>query len=321
MDISVVIPLYNEEESLPELYYWIERVMIANNFSFEVIFINDGSTDKSWQVIEELSEASDHVKGIKFRRNYGKSPALYCGFKESQGDVVITMDADLQDSPDEIPELYRMVKHEGYDLVSGYKQKRYDPLSKTIPTKLFNATVRRVSGIKNLHDFNCGLKAYRRDVVKNIEVYGEMHRYIPYLAKNAGFDKIGEKVVHHQKRQYGKSKFMGWNRFVNGYLDLMTLWFLGTFGKKPMHVFGFLGTIVFIIGFLAALFLGIDKAWALYHNIPMRLVTDSPYFYIALTMMMIGTQLFLAGFLGDLISRNSAGRNDYQIESTIKCEE
>ncbi|MBP3844986.1 MAG: glycosyltransferase family 2 protein [Prevotella sp.] len=319
MDISVVIPLYNEDESLPELYEWIERVMAANNFSFEVIFVNDGSTDKSWEVISKLAERSEHVKGIKFRRNYGKSPALYCGFKEAQGDVVITMDADLQDSPDEIPELYRMIKEEGYDLVSGYKQKRHDPLSKTIPTKLFNATARKVSGIKNLHDFNCGLKAYRHEVVKNIEVFGEMHRFIPYLAKNAGFSKIGEKVVHHQKRQYGKSKFMGWNRFVNGYLDLLTLWFLGTFGKKPMHVFGFLGTLVFIVGFCAAVFLGAEKAWALYHHIPMRLVTDSPYFYIALTMMMIGTQLFLAGFLGDLISRNSAGRNDYQIEEEIRC--
>ncbi|MBP3776718.1 MAG: glycosyltransferase family 2 protein [Prevotella sp.] len=321
MDITVVVPLYNEEESLPELYDWIERVMATNNFSFEVIFVNDGSTDHSWDVITELAARSEHVKGIKFRRNYGKSPALYCGFKEAQGDVVITMDADLQDSPDEIPELYKMIKEDGYDLVSGYKQNRRqgDPLSKTLPTKLFNATTRKVSGIKNLHDFNCGLKAYRKEVVKNIEVFGEMHRFIPYLAKNAGFDKIGEKPVHHQKRQYGKSKFMGWNRFVNGYLDLMTLWFLGTFGKKPMHVFGFLGTLVFIIGFFAAFFLGAEKAWALYNHIPMRLVTDSPYFYIALTMMMIGTQLFLAGFLGDLISRNSAGRNDYQIEEEIRC--
>ena len=321
MDISVVIPLYNEDESLPELYEWIERVMSANNFTFEVIFVNDGSTDHSWDVINKLAQQSEHVRGIKFRRNYGKSPALYCGFKEAQGDVVITMDADLQDSPDEIPELYKMIKQDGYDLVSGYKQKRHDPLSKTLPTKLFNATARKVSGIKNLHDFNCGLKAYRKEVVKNIEVFGEMHRFIPYLAKNAGFDKIGEKVVHHQKRQYGKSKFMGWNRFVNGYLDLMTLWFLGTFGKKPMHVFGFLGTLVFIVGYFAAFFLGAEKAWALYRNIPMRLVTDSPYFYIALTMMMIGTQLFLAGFLGDLISRNSAGRNDYQIEEEIRCGE
>ena len=320
MDISVVIPLYNEEESLPELYAWIERVMQANHFSFEVIFINDGSTDKSWQVIENLSQSSEHVKGIKFRRNYGKSPALYCGFKEAQGDVVITMDADLQDSPDEIPELYRMVMTNGYDLVSGYKQKRYDPLSKTIPTKLFNAAVRKVSGIKNLHDFNCGLKAYRRDVVKNIEVYGEMHRFIPYLAKNAGFDKIGEKVVHHQARKYGKSKF-GLNRFVNGYLDLITLWFLNSFGRKPMHVFGFLGTIMFLIGFVAVIIIGADKLIALAHGVPQRLVTDSPYFYISLTTMLIGTQLFLAGFLGDLISRSSSTRNDYQIEEEIRCGE
>ena len=319
MDISVVVPLYNEEESLPELYSWIERVMNEHGFSFEVIFINDGSTDRSWSVIESLTNDSTHVKGIKFRRNYGKSPALFCGFKEAKGDVVITMDADLQDSPDEIPELYRMIKVEGYDLVSGYKQKRYDPLSKTIPTKLFNATVRKISGIKNLHDFNCGLKAYRSDVVKNIEVYGEMHRFIPYLAKNAGFDKIGEKVVHHQARKYGKSKF-GLNRFVNGYLDLMTLWFLSSFGRKPMHVFGFMGTIVFIIGLLATIVIGADKVIALSRGIPQRLVTDSPYFYIALTMMMIGTQLFLAGFLGDLISRSSSTRNDYQIEETIRCE-
>ena len=323
MDISVVIPLYNEDESIPELYAWIARVMKEHHFTYEVIFINDGSTDRSWEIISELNKQQPEVvKGIKFRRNYGKSPALYCGFKEAEGDVVITMDADLQDSPDEIPELYKMIKEDGYDLVSGYKQNRSqgDPLSKTIPTKLFNATTRKVSGIKNLHDFNCGLKAYRKDVVKNIEVFGEMHRFIPYLAKNAGFDKIAEKPVHHQARKFGKSKFMGWNRFVNGYLDLLTLWFLGTFGKKPMHVFGFLGTIVFVIGFFAALWLGIDKAWALYNHVPMRLVTDSPFFYIALTMMMIGTQLFLAGFLGDLISRNSAGRNDYQVETTIKCE-
>ena len=318
MDISVVIPLYNEEESLPELYAWIERVMKANNFTYEVIFVNDGSTDQSWDVIQSLGKSHECVKGIKFRRNYGKSPALYCGFKEAQGDVVITMDADLQDSPDEIPGLYRMITEDGYDLVSGYKQKRYDPLSKTIPTKLFNATARKISGIKNLHDFNCGLKAYRRDVVKNIEVYGEMHRYIPYLAKNAGFDKIGEKVVHHQARKYGKSKF-GLNRFFNGYLDLITLWFLSGFGRKPMHVFGFLGTIMFFIGFVAAAVIGIDKLCSLANGVPQRLVTDSPYFYIALTMMMIGTQLFLAGFLGDLISRDSSSRNDYQIEEQIRC--
>ena len=316
MNISVVIPLYNEEESLPELYEWIERVMNNNNFSFEVIFINDGSRDNSWKVIEELAQKSPHVKGIKFRRNYGKSPALYCGFKEAQGDVVITMDADLQDSPNEIPELYRMITEEGYDLVSGYKEKRYDPLSKTIPTKLFNATARKISGIHNLHDFNCGLKAYHLDVVKNIEVYGEMHRYIPYLAKNAGFEKIGEKIVQHQARKYGTSKF-GLNRFFNGYLDLITLWFLSNFGKNPMHVFGFLGSIFFIIGFFAAAIIGADKLWALSQGIPQRLVTDSPYFYISLTMMILGTQLFMTGFIGDLVSRSSANRNDYQIEKTI----
>ena len=320
MDISVIIPLFNEEESLPELYAWIERVMKANGFSFEVIFVNDGSTDHSWQVIQRLGSESDHVKGIKFRRNYGKSPALYCGFKQAQGDVVITMDADLQDSPDEIPALYTMIVEDGYDLVSGYKQKRYDPLSKTIPTKLFNATARKISGIKNLHDFNCGLKAYRKAVVKNIEVYGEMHRYIPYLAKNAGFDKIGEKVVQHQARKYGSSKF-GLNRFFNGYLDLITLWFLSSFGRKPMHVFGFLGTLVFIIGFISAFALGADKLYCLANGIKQRLVTDSPYFYISLTMMMIGTQLFLAGFIGDLVSRSSSTRNDYQIEEEIRCGE
>lgn len=321
MNISVIVPLYNEDESLPELYAWIDRVMKANNFSYEVIFVNDGSTDRSWDVIRELSGKSENVKGIKFRRNYGKSPALYCGFAAAQGDVVITMDADLQDSPDEIPELYRMIVEGGYDLVSGYKQnrKKGDPLSKTIPTKLFNATARQVSGIHNLHDFNCGLKAYRKEVVKNIEVYGEMHRYIPYLAKNAGFSKIGEKPVHHQARKFGTSKFMGWNRFVNGYLDLLTLWFLSTFGKKPMHIFGFLGTLVFMIGFFSALGIGVDKLWALSQGIPQRLVTDSPWFYIALTMMMIGTQLFLAGFIGDLVSRSSQNRNDYQIEEEIRC--
>ena len=318
MDISVIIPLYNEEESLPELYSWIARVMKANGYSYEVIFVNDGSTDASWKVIEDLSKKAEEVKGIKFRRNYGKSPALYCGFKEAKGDVVITMDADLQDSPDEIPGLYKMITEDGYDLVSGYKQKRYDPLSKTIPTKLFNATARKISGIHNLHDFNCGLKAYRKEVVKNIEVYGEMHRYIPYIAKNAGFNKIGEKVVHHQARKYGKSKF-GLNRFFNGYLDLITLWFLNNFGKKPMHVFGFLGTIVFLIGLISTMIIGAEKLWCLSNGVPQRLVTESPYFYIALTMMMIGTQLFLAGFIGDLVSRTSQTRNDYQIEKMIKC--
>lgn len=320
MDISVVVPLYNEEESLPELHAWVERVMKANNFSYEMIFVNDGSTDNSWNVIEQLSKEDPSVKGIKFRRNYGKSPALYCGFKAAQGDVVITMDADLQDSPDEIPGLYKMITVDGYDLVSGYKQKRYDPLSKTIPTKLFNATARLVSGIHNLHDFNCGLKAYKCDVVKNIEVYGEMHRYIPYLAKNAGFEKIGEKVVHHQARKYGKSKF-GLNRFFNGYLDLLSLWFLSNFGKKPMHVFGFIGSLVFFVGIITAIIIGVKKLYYLSQGIPAPLVTSSPYFYIALTTMLIGTQLFLAGFLGDLVSRSNPNRNDYQIEKTLRCEE
>jgi glycosyltransferase involved in cell wall biosynthesis len=314
----VVVPLYNEDESIPELYSWITKVMNANNFSYEIIFVNDGSTDKSWDVIEGLSANDpEHVRGIKFRRNYGKSPALFCGFEKAEGDVVITMDADLQDSPDEIPELYRMIKEDGYDLVSGYKQKRYDPLSKTIPTKLFNATARKVSGIKNLHDFNCGLKAYRKDVVKNIEVYGEMHRYIPYLAKNAGFDKIGEKVVQHQARKFGSTKFGGLNRFVNGYLDLLSLYFLNSFGLKPMHVFGFVGTLMFFLGFLACLVVGGVKLVAICNNTPAPLVTDSPYFYIALTMMMLGTQLFLAGFLGELISRNAPNRNNYQIEKSL----
>ncbi len=317
MDISVVIPLFNEEESIPELYAWIERVMHKNGFTYEVIFVNDGSTDRSWNIIEELQKENDCVKGIKFRRNYGKSPALYCGFERAEGNVVITMDADLQDSPDEIPELYRMITEDGYDLVSGYKQKRYDPLSKTIPTKLFNATARKVSGIKNLHDFNCGLKAYRKEVVKSIEVYGEMHRYIPYLAKNAGFNKIGEKVVHHQARKYGKTKFGGLNRFVNGYLDLITLWFLSKFGVKPMHIFGFLGSLMFFLGFISAGIIGFAKLYNMYHGNSYRLITDSPYFYIALTMMLLGTQLFLAGFLGELISRNSPERNKYLIEKEI----
>ena len=316
MDISVVIPLYNEEESLPELFAWIQRVMTQNGFSYEVIFVNDGSTDRSWQVIEELAAQHDRVKGIKFRRNHGKSPALYCGFAKAQGEVVITMDADLQDSPDEIPELYRMITEDGYDLVSGYKKKRYDPLSKTLPTKLFNATARAVSGIKNLHDFNCGLKAYRKEVIKNIEVYGEMHRYIPSLAKNAGFSKIGEKVVQHQARKYGVTKF-GLNRFVNGYLDLITLWFLSKFGVQPMHIFGFLGSLMFIFGFLAVIGVGAHKLYAMYSGQPYILVTNSPYFYLALTTMILGTQLFLAGFLGELIARNSTERNKYQIEKEL----
>ncbi|KXB37054.1 glycosyltransferase, group 2 family protein [Bacteroidales bacterium KA00344] len=316
MDISVVIPLYNEEESLPELHAWIKRVMDVNHFTYEIIFINDGSTDRSWKVIEDLSKKDENVRGIMFRRNYGKSPALFCGFKKAKGDVVITMDADLQDSPDEIPELYRMIAEEKYDLVSGYKQKRYDPLSKTIPTKLFNATARKISGIDNLHDFNCGLKAYNNEVVKNIEVYGEMHRYIPYLAKNAGFTKIGEKVVHHQARKYGKSKF-GINRFFNGYLDLLTLWFLTNFGKKPMHVFGLIGSFVFLIGFVALCWLCIDKIINLCNGNYGDLLADHASFYIALTALILGSQFFLAGFLGDLLSRQNPNRNDYQIEKTI----
>jgi len=314
MDISIIVPLFNEEESLPELYEWIDRVMKDNDFSYEVIFINDGSTDHSWNVIEELRIKNETVKGIKFRRNYGKSPALYCGFERAKGNVVITMDADLQDSPDEIPGLYNMIVKDGYDLVSGWKEKRYDPLSKTLPTKLFNATARSVSGIKNLHDFNCGLKAYRKEVVKNIEVYGEMHRYIPYLAKNAGFNKIGEKAVQHQARKYGTTKF-GLNRFVNGYLDLVSLWFLSRFGIKPMHFFGLLGSLMFILGFFAVIAVGVSKLYAMYHGLSYRLVTDSPYFYLSLTSMIIGTQLFLAGFLGELISRNAPERNNYKIEA------
>ena len=310
MDISLVIPLYNEAESLPELEAWIARVMKENNFSYELWFVNDGSTDNSWQVIEQLREKNECVKGISFRRNYGKSPALHVGFERVQGDVVITMDADLQDSPDEIPELYRMIKEDGYDLVSGWKKKRYDPLSKTIPTKLFNATARKVTGII-LNDFNCGLKAYRREVVKSIEVYGDMHRYMPYLAKNAGYTRIGEKVVQHQARKYGTTKF-GLDRFVNGYLDLMTLWFFSKFAVKPMHFFGLLGSLMFIIGFIAVLIVVILKICGMRAG-----VTDSPYFYVSLTSMVLGTQLFLTGFLGELISRNAADRNKYHLAKVL----
>jgi len=316
MDISVVVPLYNEAESLPELEKWIERVMDENGFSYEILFINDGSTDNSWDVIRSLADTNPAVKGVCFRRNYGKSPALNTGFARAKGNVVITMDADLQDSPDEIPELYRMITQDGYDLVSGWKQKRYDPLSKTIPTKLFNATARKVSGIKNLHDFNCGLKAYRNKVVKCIEVYGDMHRYIPYLAKNAGFTRIGEKVVHHQARKYGKSKF-GLDRFVNGYLDLGTLWFTNRFGVKPMHFFGLLGSLMFILGFVAAGIVGATKLYHMHAGLSYSLVTESPYFYLALVTMILGTQLFLTGFLGELIVRNAPGRNHYEIEEEI----
>lgn len=320
MDISVVVPLYNEAESLPELERWIARVMAEHGFSYEVIFVDDGSSDESWEVIRGLTERNPNVKGVSFRRNYGKSPALNTGFARAQGDVVITMDADLQDSPDEIPELYRMIMEDRYDLVSGWKQKRYDPLSKTIPTKLFNATARKVSGIKNLHDFNCGLKAYRNKVVKRIEVYGDMHRYIPYLAKNAGFTRIGEKVVHHQARKYGKSKF-GLDRFVNGYLDLATLWFTNRFGVKPMHFFGLLGSLMFVLGFIAIVVVGAMKLYNMHAGNSYTLVTDSPYFYLSLVMMILGTQLFLTGFLGELIVRNSPRRNDYEIEEELRIDQ
>ncbi|MBQ9073148.1 MAG: glycosyltransferase family 2 protein [Muribaculaceae bacterium] len=316
MDISVVVPLYNEAESLPELEEWIERVMQENDFSYEILFINDGSTDDSWNVIKRLREKNPAVSGVCFRRNYGKSPALNTGFARAKGDVVITMDADLQDSPDEIPELYRMITQEHYDLVSGWKQKRYDPLSKTIPTKLFNATARRVSGIHNLHDFNCGLKAYRNKVVKHIEVYGDMHRYVPYLAKLAGFTRIGEKVVHHQARKYGSTKF-GLDRFVNGYLDLATLWFTGKFGIKPMHFFGLLGSLMFLLGFIAVMIVGFGKLYNMTNGLPYTLVTDSPYFYLSLTMMILGAQFFLTGFIGELVVRNSTRRNDYEIEEDL----
>ena len=316
MNISVVIPLYNEEESLPELFSWIRKVMNEHNFSYEVIFVNDGSTDNSWNVIQELAEKYPEAKGIKFRRNYGKSAALYHGFAKAKGDVVITMDADLQDSPDEIPDLYNMIKKDGFDLVSGWKKKRYDAkLTKNLPSKLFNATTRIMSGIK-LHDFNCGLKAYRKNVVKSIEVYGEMHRYIPYLAKNAGFEKIGEKVVAHQARKYGTTKF-GLNRFVNGYLDLLSLWFLSKFGKKPMHFFGVVGSLMFLLGLISVGVVGTSKLLYIMEGTRAPLITDSPYFFLAITSMIIGTQLFLAGFLGEMISRNSQYRNEYKLDETI----
>ncbi len=316
MDVSIIVPLFNEEESLPKLHEWIVRVMQEHNFTYEIIFVNDGSTDHSWSVIETLSEENPNVHGIKFRHNYGKSAALYCGFRAANGDVVITMDADLQDSPDEIPELYKMITEEKYDLVSGWKKKRYDnAITKNLPSKLFNATARRVTGLR-LHDMNCGLKAYRQDVVKNIEVFGEMHRYIPYLAKTAGFTRIGEKVVQHRKREFGVSKF-GLNRFVNGYLDLMTLWFLTKFGKQPMHFFGLIGSLVFLLGLVAILVVGIHKLVALANHVPAILVTDSPYFYLSILAMILGAMLFLAGFLAELIIRNSQERNNYLIEKEI----
>ena len=315
LDISIVIPLLNEQESLPELTEWIERVMNANKYSYEVIYIDDGSTDDSWKVINDLSNRNANIKGLRFRRNYGKSAALNIGFAQSSGKVVITMDADLQDSPDEIPELYNKIIGNSYDLISGWKKKRYDPISKTLPTKLFNWATRKMSGIY-LHDFNCGLKAYSHEVVKNIEVYGEMHRYIPVIAKSAGFKRIGEQVVEHRARKYGTTKF-GLNRFVNGLLDLMTIFFMGKFGKKPMHFFGVYGLLSFIIGFFIALYLLIDKLIHIMNRDPAPLVADSPLFYLALVSMIIGTQMFLAGFLGELISRTSGDRNQYSVSERL----
>jgi len=313
MDISVVVPLFNEDESLRELTDWIKRVMDAHSFTYEVLLIDDGSKDKSWSVIEEISKSNHNIKGIKFRRNYGKSAALNVGFAIAEGDVIITMDADMQDSPDEIPELFRMIKEDGFDLVSGWKKKRHDPISKTIPSKFFNWTTRKMSGVKNLHDFNCGLKSYRKEVVKSIEVYGEMHRYIPVIAKWAGFYKIGEKVVEHRARKYGTTKF-GLERFINGFLDLLSISFVSKFGKRPMHLFGLLGTMMFMIGLLFTVYLGISKLWDVSHGITARLLTQRPSFYIALTTMIIGTMLFLAGFLGEMISRAAPDRNHYLIE-------
>jgi len=312
MDLSIVIPLFNEEESLPELTAWIEKVMAKNKFSYEIILIDDGSRDNSWNVVCELSAKNHNICGIRFQRNYGKAAALHTGFQAANGNVVITMDADLQDSPDEIPELYRMITEEGYDLVSGWKKVRHDPvLTKNLPSKLYNWTVRKMTKIK-LHDMNCGLKAYRKQVIKSIEVYGDMHRFIPVLAKWAGFKKIGEKVVKHQERKYGVTKF-GLERFIRGPLDLLSVMFISKFGKRPMHLFGVMGTVMFLVGFFAALWVGIVKIYAVKHNVPMALVTDNPYFYIALTSMILGTQLFLAGFVADLVSRNSNDRNNYQI--------
>ena len=316
MNISVIIPLLNEQESLPELTSWISKVMNAHNFSYEVIFIDDGSTDDSWQIINQISSENSNIKGIRFLRNYGKSQALHAGFAKAEGDVIITMDADLQDSPDEIPGLFQMITDENYDLVSGWKKKRYDSVvAKNLPSKLFNWAARRTSGVE-LNDFNCGLKAYKNIVIKNIEVSGEMHRYIPVLAKNAGFSNIGEKVVQHQARKYGESKF-GMSRFINGFLDLITIWFLSKFGKRPMHLFGALGTIMFLIGFLSAGYIGVMKLIKLYFVLPTILVTDNPWFYIALTTMIIGTQLFLAGFLGEIILRTKNNEERYKISKEI----
>ncbi|WP_417886806.1 glycosyltransferase family 2 protein [Zunongwangia sp.] len=317
MQLSIVIPLLNEEQSLTELYNWIAKVMRSNSFSYEIIFIDDGSTDGSWHIIDSLSKQDNAVKGIKFNRNYGKSQALHAGFLKAQGDVVITMDADLQDNPEEIPELYELIHTDGYQLISGWKKKRYDSvLAKNLPSKLFNAAARKTSGVK-LHDFNCGLKAYKKEVIKNIDVYGEMHRYIPVLAKNAGFSKIAEKEVKHQARRYGKTKF-GAERFINGFLDLISIWFLSKFGRRPMHFFGALGVLMFSIGFFTAGYVGFSKLYKMYHHEPNVLVALNPWFYIALTVMIIGTQLFLAGFLGELILRSRRDKERYLIHKTTE---
>ena len=315
MNISVVVPLFNEEESLPELFAWIKRVMTENNFSYEVVMVDDGSSDGSWKVINGLVEKNPEIKGIKFRRNYGKSAALYSGFAKASGNVVITMDADLQDSPDEIPELYRMVVEDDFDVVSGWKKKRFDPFVKRITSKFYNGTSRKVTGI-DLHDMNCGLKAYKNTVVKSIEVYGEMHRYIPVLAKRAGFTKIGEKVVVHQERKYGVTKF-GLERFINGFLDLMSVTFMTKFGKRPMHFFGVLGTLMFFIGGIITFWIICEKLYHSFTNVITRDVTDQPLFFIALILVLIGVQLFLAGFIGELVSRNSSDRNDYIVEEEV----
>ena len=317
MDLSIVISLYNEEESLRELVAWIDRALAPHHYEYEIILVDDGSRDNSWKIVEELSQEYSQIRGISFRRNYGKSAALYCGFEAARGDIVVTMDADLQDSPEEIPEMMRMIREEGYDLVSGWKKKRYDNVAtKNIPSKLYNATARKVTGIK-LHDMNCGLKAYRNEVVKNIEVYGEMHRFIPYLAKQAGFDKIGEKVVHHQARKYGKSKF-GMNRFLHGFLDLLSIWFLQKFGKKPMHLFGGIGTLMSLVGAVIALWLIIDKLVSQARGAYFRPVADQPLFYLALVAIILGVQLFLTGFIGELVARNAADRNKYNIRRRIR---
>ncbi len=322
MDISVVVPLYNEVESLPELTTWISRVMDENNFTYEIVLVDDGSNDGSWEMINKLRLNNPFIKGVKFRRNYGKSAALNTGFEKAQGDVIITMDADLQDSPDEIPALYRRITEDKYDLISGWKAKRYDPLSKTIPTKVYNWATRKMSGIDNLHDFNCGLKAYRKAVVKNIEVYGEMHRYVPVIAKWAGFTKIGEQVVEHRARKYGTTKF-GMSRFINGLLDLLSIFFVGKFGKRPMHFFGLMGTLSFLLGFVLAVWIVAEKKYIIWQNakyhlhIPYRDATDNPLFYFALVAILLGSQLFLTGFVAELVARSSPDRNRYQIEDVI----